>query len=198
MSPIAAQHPIFCVGRVVQIWLFAYNLKVVLGEKWNSADHKELMYSVRSSLTPYYTIKGGCGYETLDQQWMHGIAAQQPILRADSDRTRKIWYFTWNLGDLMTPSGPWWACICYWMLIQPSLYVWGRLRITQSAMDVSYYSTSSHLVCSEGAQNLIFCMKFESCFGEKWHHVNHKGLVYAVRSCPKFPYTYGKDNNTLT
>ena len=48
------------------------------------------MYSARSSLTPYYTIKGGCGYETLNQQWMYGIAAQQPILRADSDRTRKI------------------------------------------------------------------------------------------------------------
>ena len=66
-------------------------------------------------------------------------------------------------------------------------------------MDVSYYSTSSHLVCSEGAQNLIFCMKFESCFwGEMTYHANHKGLVYAVRSSPNDPYTSENDNNTLT
>ena len=146
MYAITAQHPISCVGRVLQIWLFAWNLNVVLGEKWNSVDHKGLMYSVRSSLIPYYTIKGG--YETLNQQWMYLIAAQQPILCADS-RTMKIWYSTWHLRDLMTRSGPRWACVCYYMLLQPSSYIWGRLGITQSAMDVSYYSTSSHLVCSE-------------------------------------------------
>ena len=80
-----------------EIWLFAWNLNVVLGEKWNSVDHKGLMYSVRSSLIPYYTIKGG--YETCNQQWMYLIAAQQPILCGlcwQQDNENLIFYMTFG------------------------------------------------------------------------------------------------------
>ena len=100
MYAIVAHHPISCVGRVLQIWLFVWNLNVVLGEKWNSVDHKGLMYSVRSSLIPYYTIKGG--YETCNQQWMYLIAAQQPILCGlcwQQDNENLIFYMTFGGFD---------------------------------------------------------------------------------------------------
>ena len=104
MSPIAAQHPIFCVGRVVQIWLFAWNLKVVLGEKWNSADHKEHMYSVRSSLIPYYTIKGGCGYESLNQQmdvWHCSTATHSPCWQWQDSENLIFYIKFWGFNDTL-------------------------------------------------------------------------------------------------
>ena len=40
-----------------------------------------------------------------------------------------------------------------------------------------------------GCQSMIFCMKFESVFWQKWHDNDHKGLINATRSSFNHPYT---------
>ena len=56
-------------------------------------------------------------------------------------------------------------------------------------MDVSMHSTASNFLCWEGAQNLIFCMKFGSSFWQKWHGKDLSKLICAIRSSFHFPYT---------
>ena len=49
-------------------------------------------------------------------------------------------------------------------------------------MCVFPYSTSSNFLCREGVEKLIFWTQFNSYFWQKWHHVDHKVLVDALRS----------------
>ena len=64
-------------------------------------------------------------------------------------------------------------------------------------MNVSNYHTASCFMCWEGAPNLILYMKFESCFWQKWHSVNHKGLIYAAWSSSNHQYILREDVDTL-
>ena len=64
-------------------------------------------------------------------------------------------------------------------------------------MDVSLYSAASQFQCWEGAPNLIFCMKIESCSWQKWHRMDHKVPVYAVWSSCKHSYTSNEGYETL-
>ena len=47
-------------------------------------------------------------------------------------------------------------------------------------MFIQCCSTTSHFLCWEGPWYLVFWMKFEGSFGQKWHTVDHTGIVYDI------------------
>ena len=55
-------------------------------------------------------------------------------------------------------------------------------------MDISPYRISFHFLCQKDAQNLIFCIKLESSFGQKCHGVYQEMLIYATQSSSIHPH----------
>ena len=66
-------------------------------------------------------------------------------------------------------------------------------------MNIYPYGTESNYLFWEGVQNLIYFMKFDISFCQKWHNVDHDhgGVVYALRTSSNHSYTSKKYNNTL-
>ena len=64
-------------------------------------------------------------------------------------------------------------------------------------MDKSLHCMVFHFKCQEGAQNLIFCMKFENCFWQEYHDIGHMGLVLAIGSSSNHPYTFKEGYEAL-
>ena len=64
-------------------------------------------------------------------------------------------------------------------------------------MDIYPYGTESNYLFWEGAQNLIYFMKFDISFCQKWHNVDHGGVVYALWSSSNHSYTSKECYNTL-
>ena len=77
------------------------------------------------------------------------------------------------------------------------MYIQGRLFNTSSAKYCPRCSTSSHYLCWDGNWNLMYFMKFDSCFWKKWHGVDHKGLLYAIWSSSTHPYTSKEGYETV-
>ena len=46
-------------------------------------------------------------------------------------------------------------------------------------MNVRPYHTSSYFLGQSGAQNMVFCLKFESYIQQKRHRVDHNGIIQA-------------------
>ena len=96
-----------------------------------------------------------------------------------------------------TRCWPWGACICYQKLSQSALYIWGRLWHNQSVMMPLFIAYGIQFQCWEGAQNLTFCMKIESCCWQKGQGVDHEWFVYPTRSSSNHHYTFQESNEAL-
>ena len=77
------------------------------------------------------------------------------------------------------------AEVPYIIIICLNMLLWS----SQAAMDTSPCSTLSHLLCWDGTQNLIFCMKFEITFWQNWSDGNQKRLIYAIGSLSNHSHT---------
>ena len=65
-------------------------------------------------------------------------------------------------------------------------------------MVISPYDTEPNYLFWQGDQNLIYFMKFDISFRNKWHSVDHGGgAVYALWSSSNHPYTSKECYNTL-
>jgi len=157
-------------------------------------DHKGLVAyeDINPSKHPHVSKEGDV---TLKQQsWMSLLTAHRSI--SPAERIEGTWNQTFCMKSL---SCFWhkWHSIYHTMLVNavrsssylPDISNEGYTTLNQSAMYVFPCSTSSHFLCREGAQNLIFCMTFGSCVCLKQHSVDHKGLVDTARRSSKNHHT---------
>ena len=62
---------------------------------------------------------------------------------------------------------------------------------------ISIHCIAIHLLCIYGTQSQAFCTQFESWLRQKWHGVNHTGLVDSVKTSYHSRYASKEVYNTL-
>ena len=88
----------------------------------------------------------------------------------------------------------------YIILIDTLLIIFIHLREVlkhASTNGCLFFQHSILFLCWEGSENLIFCMKFDSSFCQKWHGIDHKEHIDAIRSTSNHIYTSKKGYDTL-
>ena len=63
---------------------------------------------------------------------------------------------------------------------------------------MSFLAAQPPISCAVmGAEKQILCITVESCFGQKWHHVDHMGVVYSTKSSVNHHYISKEGYETL-
>ena len=164
MSLLVARHQFLTLERVLKIWYFSQNKYAsCFWQKLCGFNHKRLTYVIMISLVILvelgifikHSSSNGCLYLQHRSHILWWKRAQNLIFCVNFESC--CWHI-WHGIDHKRPI------YTIRKLFQPPLYYWGMLWNNRAALDVSPCSTSSHFLCWEGAQNLIWCMKCESCF----------------------------------
>ena len=126
------------------------------------------------------------------------ITAWHPI--SSAEWVIKSMFFAWNLRVVSCRNDMMRAIRGSYMLSETLLIINVHIRnvinhsITNGCLSLQHGIPFTMLIWFP---KFWFCFKVESWFWQKWHAVDHKKLVCAIRSCSNHCYTSKKGYETL-